>query len=110
MYDEKKVAKLNKWLAKGKFDKIAKIAKSDDPEARVAVAQLYGTSNEDAAYNGLIGLLHDRDLNVRMATVAALVAQKRGAAVEQLRHAYGSTSEPEFVAACKEALSVLTKL
>ena len=102
-----KQAKFDKWAAKGKADKIAPFIKAGDPEIRKEAAISLAKVDNDESFNALVGALHDRELSVRMAVVNSLVAIKRTAAAEHLRHAYGSTSEPEFVEACKAALTAL---
>jgi len=110
MFSSNKAEKLEKLAGKGKVDKIAPYIKDKDPALRAAAAKALGKVDSDDSYNVLISALHDRELNVRMSVVSALVALKRPSAAEHLRHAYGSTSEPEFVEACKKALSTFMDL
>lgn len=110
MFFTNKTAKLEKLAEKGKADKIVPFIKDKDPEIRAAAAKALGKIDTDESMNALIGALHDRELKVRMNVVSSLVAIKKPNAAEHLRHAYGSTSEPEFVEACKKALSAFMDL
>lgn len=102
-----KLEKFEKLAEKGKIAKIAPFMKNIDPEIRAQAAKALAKSDGDESFNLLIGAIHDRELAVRMTAIESLVAIKRPAACEHLRHAYGPTSEPEFVAACKSALTTL---
>ena len=105
-----KQAKFDKWAAKGKADKIAPFIKHADSAIRTEAAISLGKVNSDDAMNALVSALHDRELSVRMAVVESLIALKRPLVAEHLKHAYGTTSEPEFVAICKKALSTFSEL
>lgn len=106
----KKIEKIGKLLEKGKLEKVLPFAKDDDPEVRRATLKLLEKSDDDAAFSAIVGGLKDRDLSVRMGAVEAIVEAKNKKAIEFLRHAYGPTSEPAFVEACKNALSALHNL
>ncbi len=102
--------KFNKLADKGKVLKIVPFIKHQDPEIREQAARALGRASTDDSMNALIGALHDRVLPVRMAVVESLVAIKRPIASEHIKHAYGTTSEPEFVEACKNALTAFAEM
>ncbi|MGI5899734.1 MAG: HEAT repeat domain-containing protein [Christensenellales bacterium] len=102
--------KFNKLADKGKVLKIVPFIKHQDPELREQAVRALGRVGTDESMNALIGALHDRVLPVRMAVLESLVAIKKPMAAEHIKHAYGATSEPEFVEACKNALSVFAEM
>lgn len=107
---EKKAEKLDKLGQAKKLNKIVPFLGNKEPAVRAAAVSALQYIDSDESLNALVRMIHDRDLNVRMNVIKSMIAIKRPAAAEHIRHAYGSTSEPEFVDACKKALTTFVDL
>lgn len=92
---------------KGKAEKVASFAKNKSPEVRADCATALGICQNDVAYNQLVLLLMDSDLQVKTAAAKALGEMGLGKAREQLRHAAGAESDEKFQEIVKEAIAKL---
>lgn len=80
-----KMAKIEKLIEKGKWDKIeAKYLKGSDEE-RLDLAKACATSDTDGAFNCLITLLNDKNDTVQLAAINSVGATGNDHATAQLQ-------------------------
>ncbi len=105
MGNEKKIAKIAVFGEKKKVKKLAKLALHKDPEIRAAVATALGPVRQDEAYNTLVDLVRNGDINVRKAAVIALGVNGRKAGAEHIRNIMTQEANASIVPICQEAIA-----
>ena len=105
MSTEKKVAKIAVLGEKKKVKKLCKLALDKEPEVRAAVAAALGPIKQDEAFNTLVDLVRNGDINVRKAAVMALGVNGRKAGAEQIRNIMTQEANASIVPLCQEAIA-----
>ena len=105
MGNEKKLAKIAVFGEKKKWKKLQKLALHKDPEIRAAVATALGPIRVDEAYNTLVDLVRNGDINVRKAAVMALGVNGRKAGAEHIRNIMTQDANASIVPICQEAIA-----
>ncbi len=102
---EKKVAKIAVLGEKKKVKKLCKLALAKEPEVRAAVATALGPIKQDEAFNTLVDLVRNGDINVRKAAVMALGVNGRKAGAEHIRNIMTQEANASIVPVCQEAIA-----
>ncbi|EET62713.1 hypothetical protein BRYFOR_05063 [Marvinbryantia formatexigens DSM 14469] len=100
-----KLDKIQKYVKKGKADKLAAIAYEKDKEARLAAIEGLGELiSDEKALNTLVAILEDEDADVRRAVATAL-GKSEGSYVEtQLRYCLGHEKDETVLEAARKSL------
>ena len=104
-----KLAKVEKYVNKGKEGELIKLLGEKEKEVRLAVIEGMGKIGRDDSFNRLIDLIKDPDADIRVAAANALGALRNGHASEHLRHCIEKESDEKVIAAMKEALASLRR-
>lgn len=102
---EKKVAKIAVWGEKKKWKKLVKLIPHKDPAIRAAVATALGPIKCDEAYNGIVDLIRNDDINVRKAAICALGVNGRKAGAEHIRNIMTLPINESLIPLCQENIA-----
>ena len=105
MSTEKKIAKIAVLGEKKKTKERCKLALDKDADVRAAVATALGPIKQDEAFNTLVDLVRNGDINVRKAAVAALGVNGRKAGAEHIRNIMTQDANASIVPLCQEAIA-----
>lgn len=107
MSENRKIDKIQKLGEKGNTRKIIPYTQSSSAQERAAAAVALGNAKDDDAYNALIAMLRDSDVNVRISTVTALGQAGRKDTAEHIRHVSNSEGNEALREACLKAVAAL---
>ena len=109
MFGKVKVEKVRS-LGEKDMKKLMEYAKNQDPQVKIAVAQVLGRINNEDSYNTLIGLLADDNVDVKSAAVHSLVFVTWEPSLNDVRYEMSKATDPAFVEVCKEAINKMMKV
>ena len=105
MGNERKIAKIAAWGEKKKWKKLVKFVPHKDPEIRAAVATALGPIKTDEAYNAIVDLIRNDDINVRKAAICALGVNGRKAGAEHIKNIMTLTINESLIPLCQENIA-----
>ena len=103
---ERKLAKIQALGEKKNWEKIVKkFADAKNPDLRVAAAKALSGIQVDEAYNKLVLLIRDSDINVKKAAITALGDMGRKAGADHCRHVMNHTDDADLISICQTAIA-----
>lgn len=96
-------AKIESYAEHHNLKKLLPLVSDKDAAVRAQAAAALGKFQEDDAYNQLIGLLRDPDVQVQIAAVKALEKQCYPQAADHIGHLMNTTGNEELKKICANA-------
>ncbi len=110
MSADKNIAKIEKYTKKRKPEKIIGFLKNKDKTTRLAaIRALRNFEDNDDAYNNLITILDNPDIDERIAAAESLSSSKRDSACTYLNHLIGKETNKHALDVMKDAVSSIHK-
>lgn len=101
-----KVDKVEKYVKKGKVDKLTVLAHDTDKEvALAAISGLEKMISNEQSMNTLVGMLENENPEIRKAAVTALGSSSGSYVETQLRYCIGHETNLEVLQAAKDAMA-----
>lgn len=101
-----KLEKIERFIAKGKGDKVAAITHDGDKTVRLAaIAGLGRLIDQEVSLNTLVSMMEDEDPDIRKAVVTAL-GETKGSYVEtKLRYCLSNEKDEQVLEAARNSLA-----
>lgn len=104
-----KLDKVEKFVKKGKVDKLIALSRDSDAEVRHAAINGLSQIGGEDSFNALIHMLDDPDTQIRITVLRALGHSASSYADTHLRYCLTHEKDENVLQAVREALSELSK-
>ena len=101
--------KVERWVAKGKSQKISALLASKDKAIRLQAIDGLGQIGDDHAVHALIPMLTDPDAQVRKQTAIGMGAMEKDICKTHLQHQLSTEKDPDVVDAIHGAIKRISE-